>query len=387
MSTLPLRRLDALLEGLGARDPVPPLDVPGIGTDSRTLRPGEVFLACAGVAGHGLDHLPAARAAGAAAVVWEPDARHTTAPEGLPAVALPGLAGLVGEIGARFHGRPAEDLRVVGITGTDGKSSCSHFLAQALARAGVRCGIIGTLGYGISPDALEPASHTTPDALRVQGLLAAFRGAGCGAVSMEVSSHALDQGRVAGVRFTGAVLTNLGRDHLDYHGDQEAYGAAKARLFRTPEPAWQVLNHDDPFGRRLLARGQGRALAYGLQRPAAGAPEGVWGERRNAAADGMELRVHTPWGSRPLRLPLLGAFNASNALAVLAALLLMDVPLDEAVAGLEALRPVPGRMERFGRPGLTPMVVVDYAHTPQALEQALAALRAHCTGRLWCVFG
>jgi UDP-N-acetylmuramoyl-L-alanyl-D-glutamate--2,6-diaminopimelate ligase len=241
--------------------------------------------------------------------------------------------------------------------------------------------VIGTLGNGF-PDALQAGTHTTPDAVRVHALLAEFLATGASHISMEVSSHALDQGRVDGIAFDGVVFTNLTRDHLDYHGDMEAYGRAKARLFDWPDLRFAVINVDDLFGRALREHIADRVevWSFGLR---AG---DVRASDIRPLSDGFELHIETPMGAATIRTSVLGRFNIENLLAVLATLLACDVPLDAALAQLRAAKPVPGRLERF-RGADTATVVVDYAHTPDALEQTLLALREHAPGRLWCVFG
>ncbi|ROR29679.1 UDP-N-acetylmuramoyl-L-alanyl-D-glutamate--2,6-diaminopimelate ligase [Inmirania thermothiophila] len=377
MSALPrpVRRLDEILPE------APAVPVRGLALDSRRLAPGEVFLACRGSRGHGLAHLDAALAAGAAAVLWEP-APGVAPPAGLavPAVAVPGLGRRAGELAARFWGDPSARLEVVGITGTNGKTSVAHFLVQAWEAAGVSAAFVGTLGVG-RLEALEPTGHTTPDPVTLQARLADFAAAGVRRVAMEVSSHALDQDRVAGVRFRAAVFTNLSRDHLDYHGDMAAYGAAKARLLAWPGLALRVVNADDPFGAAWLARAGAEALTYGL-----GAGAWLRAEAVEATPAGLRLVLRRGRERAVLATPLAGRFNAANLLAAAAVLLGQGAALAEAVRLLAAVAPVPGRMERLGG-GALPTVLVDYAHTPDALAQALEAARAHARGRLWCVFG
>ncbi|HHH38660.1 MAG TPA: UDP-N-acetylmuramoyl-L-alanyl-D-glutamate--2,6-diaminopimelate ligase [Sedimenticola sp.] len=395
------RRSDGvpLTDLLAAITPLPAeLDrqVTALTLDSRAVTAGGLFLALAGGSRHGLAYVDQALERGAAAILCEPGRDWTprriarlAAGLPVPLIQIEGLGGQVSTIAGRFYGNPSQSLEMIGITGTNGKTSCSQFLARALLPE-TRCGVIGTLGYGF-PGALEPASHTTPDPVRLQSLLAGMRAAGAGAVAMEVSSHALHQGRVAGVRFGTVVLTNLSQDHLDYHGSMDGYAQAKARLFTQPGVSAAVLNLDDPFGRELLGRipaGVTR-IGYGIDRDA-GAPPGLerWLRARDLRSDesGMRARVEGSWGEGVLESRLLGRFNVSNLLAVLAVLLQRGMPLPEALRRLAALETVPGRMERFGG-GDRPLVVVDYAHTPDALEQALTALRDHVRGRLFCLFG
>lgn len=371
---------------------MPVIDCPitGLASDNRQVRKGDLFLATRGLRHHGLEFLPAVRRAGAAAAVWEPPyAGGMVAAADFPLVAVEGLGQKLGLIASRFYGEPARHLELVGITGTDGKTSCAHFIAQSLREAGHACGILGTLGYGIYGHT-TPSSHTTPDALTLQRLLANFRAQGVRSVVMEVSSHALEQGRVAGLDFTVAVLTNLTRDHLDYHGSLAAYAQAKQRLFVDHRPRHVVLNTDDAFGRELAANLRGRTpiVRYGLEGALAGGPGRFVGAKAlELTPTGLSLWVTSSWGEGALQAPLLGRFNAGNLLAALATLLVLEVPFAEALRRLSRVTTVPGRMECLGGKGGQPLAVVDYAHTPYALEKALSALKEHGRGRLWCVFG
>lgn len=388
MSAQAMISLHALLAGFAQVPVTADRPVNGLASDSRRVQPGNLFLAVQGLQHHGLEFLPLVLEAGAAAVAWEPPyAGRISHDEALPLVAVEGLSQHLGRIGSRFYGDPAEELKLIGVTGTDGKTSCSHFIAQALASD--RCALIGTLGYGF-PGRLVSASRTTPDALTIQSCLADFRDQGARYVAMEVSSHALQQDRVGGLDFEVAVLTNLTRDHLDYHGDLAAYAEAKRRLFVDYHPRHAVLNLDDPFGRQLGDQLQDRTVrvGYGLgQRPVAGLDAWIWGENLALTDQGLNLRVVSTWGDGWLRTGLLGRFNASNLLAAMAALLLCGIPFDRALQHLAGVSTVAGRMERLGGQAGKPLAVVDYAHTPNAVEQVLKSLREHARGRLWCVFG
>jgi UDP-N-acetylmuramoyl-L-alanyl-D-glutamate--2,6-diaminopimelate ligase len=393
---LPAWSLDELV-GRFVDGPVPAgLRIGAIATDSRVVTPDALFIARPGHRYHGMLFIEQAVAAGAAAVLWDADdarSRDMAAALGdrigAPLLPVPALRSRIGEIASRYYGDPTAELFTVGITGTDGKTSVSQIIAQALDRPDQRCGVVGTLGSGL-PGALEPVSHTTPDPVDLQGALARIRDAGAKAVALEVSSHALDQERTSGVRFDVAVLTNLGRDHLDYHGDLNAYRTAKARLFMSTGLHHAVLNVEDDFGRRLLEElPAGVAyLTYGISDIGDGASWiDVRAEQVHSHASGLSLDVSTPAGEGRINSRLLGRFNAHNLLAALGLLLVRGLDLHDAIARLERARPVPGRMERFaGRPG-SPQAVVDYAHTPEALAAALRALREHTSGHLWCVFG
>ena len=370
--------------------------VTGLALDSRLIQPGWLFLACHGSHGHGLQFVAEARARGASAIAAEPDAQWD-APAlvalgdnlGLPVIPLPDLRHQASRLAGRFFGDPSAQLAVLGVTGTNGKTSVTHYLAQALADE-VDCALIGTLGIGLPGD-LQPATHTTPDPVTLQETLAALRERGVGAVAMEVSSHALDQGRTAGVRFTHALFTNLSRDHLDYHGDMARYGQAKRQLFRSPGLEWAILNLDDALSPAIfgdLAPGV-RVGGFSLEaeRPIPAACQ-LWARLRALTPShaGMRLELETSAGPACLELGLIGRFNAANALAVFLVLLSRGLDRERATQAMTHLRGVPGRLERFGGAG-APLVVVDYAHSPDALEQALGNLRAHTRGRLICLFG
>ncbi len=370
--------------------------VRGLALDSRSVRPGDLFLACQGSRDHGLVHAQAAAGKGAVAVAYQPSPqwsgeRLDALAQALrvPLIPVPGLAHRVSALAARFHGDPSASLKVIGVTGTNGKTSVTHYLAQGLAPDGP-CAVIGTLGYGF-PGALRPLDHTTPDPVGLQALLAELRDQGTARVAMEVSSHALDQRRAEAVRFHTAVFTNLSRDHLDYHPDMAAYAAAKRRLFEAPSLRHAVLNWDDPAG-RALAQALGPEVAlvcYGLTDPGQCPPHAsfwAWGERLELLPRGLRMGIRTSAGSGELQAGLLGAFNASNLLAVCATLLAEGLALPLILERLGQLRGVPGRMECFGGAG-EPLVVVDYAHTPDALEQVAATLRHHAPRRLISLFG
>ncbi|MGH8158485.1 MAG: UDP-N-acetylmuramoyl-L-alanyl-D-glutamate--2,6-diaminopimelate ligase [Rhodanobacter sp.] len=356
----------------------------GLTLDSRRVHRGDAFFALRGTQGHGIEFAAGAVQRGAQVVLAEAPAVEV-APLDVPLLWIDDLHTQVGEIAARFYDRPAEAMHVIGITGTNGKTSCVQLLAQALSLLGHRAASIGTLGAGLHGQ-LREGERTTPDAVTVQALLAEFREAGASHVAMEVSSHALEQGRVAAVDFEVAGFTNLTRDHLDYHGSMEAYGAAKAKLFAWPGLQAAVINIDDDFGRELAAQLPAgvKPLRFSL---ADDAEAEIAASAIVTSAEGLAFRLRTPWGTHALNSHLLGRFNVANLLVVVACLGALGEPFERIVATVEQLQPVNGRMSRLGgRQGL-PLVVVDYAHTPDALEQALTALRAHCAGHLICVFG
>ncbi|MBT8766196.1 UDP-N-acetylmuramoyl-L-alanyl-D-glutamate--2,6-diaminopimelate ligase [Metapseudomonas boanensis] len=350
--------------------------------DSRRVRPGDLFLAVPGAQQDGRTHIADAVARGATAVAYESEGAAAIEAAGAELIPVKGLAGQLSSIAGRFYGEPSRALRLVGVTGTNGKTSVSQLLAQALDQLGERCGIVGTLGTGFY-GALESGRHTTPDPLAVQATLAGLKQAGARAVAMEVSSHGLEQGRVAALDFDVAVFTNLSRDHLDYHGSMEAYAAAKARLFAWPDLRVRVVNLDDDFGRQLACeQHESRLVSYSLEDSAAF----LYCREAHFDDNGVRAQLVTPQGEGLLRSPLLGRFNLSNLLAVVGVLLALDYPLDEVLHLLPSLHGPVGRMQRLGGDA-KPLVVVDYAHTPDALEKVLQALRPHVRGQLLCLFG
>lgn len=376
------KSLRALLDGIVTLDAASDRLVQGVALDSREVTPGCLFMAVPGAQHDGRAFIRDAAARGAAAVVY--DASGFAPPAlSLPAIAVNDLVRHVSAIADRFYDAPSRQLVVVGVTGTNGKTTCTQLLAQALDRPPRRCAVIGTLGYGF-PGAFDAGLHTTPDAITVQRLLARFVAARAAYTAMEVSSHALDQHRVSAVSFHTAVFTNLTRDHLDYHGDMERYAAAKGRLFLDGNLRAAVINRDDEYGRKLiglLAERRTPVMTYGLS---AG---DVHARTLTCTREGLCLRAVTAGGEVAIEAPLFGSFNASNLLAGLATLLALGLDLQDAGRRLCGVRPVPGRAERFKGADHRPLVVVDYAHTPDALEQVLLALRPHVGGRLWCVFG
>ncbi|HSS63904.1 MAG TPA: UDP-N-acetylmuramoyl-L-alanyl-D-glutamate--2,6-diaminopimelate ligase [Gammaproteobacteria bacterium] len=390
-------RLGDLLAPFVALDDAVDREISAVSVDSRQVEPGAVFFARRGLTHDAGGFVGDAVRAGAVATVREGDTRVSIGDRGVVEIFVPDLAACAGEAAHRFYGRPSESMRVIGVTGTNGKTSVSHFVAHGLSRGrssdSAPAGLIGTLGYGL-PGRLDAGMLTTPDVVHLHRLLSELRAKGADHVVMEVSSHALSQKRVEGVRFDTAVFTNLSRDHLDFHGDMETYGAAKARLFMSRELRSAVVNVDDAFGIEILnAVPPGiRVAAYSMDSAhmpvLARNPQCVLrGKLERVDADGIRLAIQSDRGEGELSAPLLGRFNAHNLLAALGVLLEQGVAFERALASLSDLPSVPGRMQRFGSGPGQPLIVVDYAHTPGALDAALRALREHCGGRLWCVFG
>ncbi|WP_298138645.1 UDP-N-acetylmuramoyl-L-alanyl-D-glutamate--2,6-diaminopimelate ligase [Acidiferrobacter sp.] len=370
--------LAALLAGIREIGPGADRPISALSLDSRTVVPGALFMALAGTSQDGRRFISDAVARGAAAVVCENGADAWLG--AVPVMACAGLRRQVGVMADRFYGHPSQALSVIGVTGTNGKTTTSHLIAHALNTRSP-CALIGTLGNGF-PGALVPADRTTPDAISVHRWLDRFRREGASAASLEVSSHALDQGRVVGVRFAGAVFTNLTRDHLDYHGDMARYGEAKALLFAVPDIAFAVLNSDDPFSEVLAGR-----LSPGVRVWRYGGTGDVRIEDARATPRGLEIALAVPEGPVTLKSPLFGSFNVYNLAAALTTLLALGWQARDAASALATVTPIPGRMEPVPGRADQPFVVVDYAHTPDALEKALAGARVHAAKRVICVFG
>ena len=357
--------------------------------DSRRLQPGDIFVAIPGAQVDGRDFIAQAVAKGAAAVIAEAGgaaAARMGAGEA-QIIEVDGLVALSGELAHLVYGRPSEHIWLAGVTGTNGKTSVTQWIAQAMNALQHQCAVIGTLGNGFL-ESLDESPNTTPDAITLHAALAGFVARGAEGCALEVSSIGLDQGRVNGAAFDVAVFTNLTRDHLEYHGSMAAYAAAKEKLFLVPGLAAAVLNLDDPIGVDLAVklRGHTRTVGYTLtdadQRCA---DETLRAERLSMNAAGIEFDLR---GVR-FAAPVVGRFNVSNLLAVIGALLTRNERLEDIAAVLRGIRPPPGRMQAVGGKQ-EPLVVVDYAHTPDALEKALGVLRETAAargGRLVCVFG
>lgn len=357
--------------------------------DSRKVTPGDLFLACPGGSTDGRDYIAAALKQGAAFVLWD-DAGDFVwqASWDIPNLAVSQLAERAGMVAAYLLNEPSEGLNAIGITGTNGKTSISQWLAQALDMLGQRCAVMGTVGNGFWGELVE-ATHTTPDPVSIQREIRIMVDQGAQALAMEVSSHGLAQGRVNGVAFNTAVFTNLTRDHLDYHGDMASYGAMKSRLFYWQGLQHAVINVDDEYGRQLAAaladddQNQANIVTYGFLDEAI-----VKIASFEPSLEGMRIDLETPWGNGELNTALLGRFNAQNLAACVGVLCAQGHALEPVLAVLAKIKPATGRMDCVKLPN-KPLVVVDYAHTPDALEKALTTLHEVKAGdsQLWCVFG
>ncbi|WP_298721096.1 UDP-N-acetylmuramoyl-L-alanyl-D-glutamate--2,6-diaminopimelate ligase [uncultured Oceanisphaera sp.] len=364
----------------------PAIAIDAMTLDSRAVTPGALFVAVKGHSVDGRQYIESALNKGAAAVLFEVDSPEQSGLDHrdhrrLGVYRLPESLSLLAGL---FYGEPSTELQLIGVTGTNGKSTVTQLVANWSCLLGTRAGIMGTLGNGLYGQ-LQEAINTTGSALEVQHQLAEQRRAGARRLAMEVSSHGLSQHRVAALNFDVAVFTNLSRDHLDYHGTMAAYGEAKRQLFEQGRQA-RIINADDPLGRRWLNQ-YPDAIAYGLHgRLGDFSGRQLVAETVHFYGDGLKVTINSDWGNGVLSAPLMGRFNVSNLLAAMAALLALGEPFERLLATAPQLAGVIGRMEPFSAPG-QPLVVVDYAHTPDALEQALQALRQHCKGRLWCLTG
>lgn len=392
------QQLSALLADIAVVPSHFDLEVGGITLDSRQVKPGYLFLAVGGTRQHGAHYIDQALRNGASVIVSEPTS-EVMLPQGplladgrsVPLLQVENLRLHIGLIAERFFGQPTDRMLVIGVTGTNGKTSVSHFIAQVL-NSRAPCGLVGTLGSGLYGELGDIAGRTTPDAVTLHESFARMEADGAKQVVMEVSSHGLDQGRVAGVSFDVAVFTNLTHEHLDYHGDMQSYAAAKRRLFDMAGVRTAVVNIDDAVGRTWHSELAGKLerISYGLEDGEAaklGIKPTLYGYDLKLHSQGLSLSVTSPLGEARLKTGLIGRFNASNLLAALGALLAAGLRFEDAIESLSQVETVPGRMERFGGEIGEPLVVVDYAHTPDALEQVLQAAGDHCEGHLWCVFG
>ena len=385
--TLPDWTLAALLAGYAEVQPTEDVSVSGVTMDSRAVVAGDLFVAVSGVGGrHGMSFAGSAVAQGAVAVVYEPEGVEDVPTLDVPLIPVDHLTKVAGELASRFYFEPSEQLAVVGITGTNGKTSVSHYLAQALSVAKMPCGVVGTLGTGFVHDLTE-TGYTTPDAVTTHRSLASLLSEQAHAVSMEVSSHALTQHRVSGVHFDVAVFTNLSQDHLDYHGDMAAYADAKRLLLEMPGLKTAVINLDDEVGQQWL-----NTLPTEIERiPYSRTNEAFDGDVLRAVDvktghEGVQFELSWKGAQLPVTVPVLGSFNVENLLAAAGAMLALGFPLAVVGSTLEQISAVSGRMEMLIEKS-KPLAIVDFAHTPDALEQALSASREHVDGTLACVFG
>lgn len=367
--------------------PLPEVAVSGIKLDSRQVANGDLFVAVPGYLSDGRDFIQQAIDSGAAAVLAECDRVAIEYQQNVPVIKMPAVKEQLSAIAGCFFGHPSQQANVIGVTGTNGKTSVTHLIAQLAKLTGHEAAVIGTTGSGLIGHLL-PEKHTTPDAVTVQQRLATLVAEGAQWIAMEVSSHALVQRRVEALQFSAVAATNISRDHLDYHGTMDNYVRAKYRLFADFDCARQVANADDVVLQQWLAENP-KAMATSIFSSPKGTSlvasdirygaDGTSFEAVYSDANGEQQRV-------PVHSPLLGQFNVYNLLTALAVAVSHGESLQALAAACAQLQPVPGRMEAFQN-SQSALIVVDYAHTPDALQQVLQALRKHCVGKLWCVFG
>ncbi len=371
------------------------ISISGLALNTKQIQAGDLFIAIKGQHFDGRAYLQEAIRQGAKAILCEADGLQafvSNKAQSIPIIPVPQLEQLLGKLAKRFYSDPSLSLEVMGVTGTNGKTTTSYLLAQALTRLRKPCAVLGTLGYGLLPHLTE-FGLTTPDAISLQKYLHELQQAGTKAVAMEVSSHGLMQNRVNAVEIKSALFTNLTQDHLDYHGTMDAYSKAKQKLFQLPSIERAIVNADSPYAEKMLRalNRQIPAVSYTLQTSLPASPYfkntlPICVQSFTQNHKGMRMELDTPWGKGMLRSSLVGEFNASNLLGVLGELCLQGFTLEESLVALSFAMSPPGRMQRLG--GIrTPQVIIDYAHTPDALEKALKAARAQCERRLWCVFG
>ncbi len=387
------KSLSQLLAGIQVNSEIPAVRILSITSNSRQVEDKSLFVALEGMQTHGIDFAIDAAKSGAAVILY--DAMDDYCLQRIPLLqkqvktrwlGVEHLNRLNGEIVSRFYDEPSQQMTIVGVTGTDGKTSVTHLLTQALSRLGHTVGSIGTLGYGIDNQVVQ-TTHTTPDAVTLQSYLYEFQQKACKYVVMEVSSHALAQYRVSGCKIDIAVLTNLGRDHLDYHKNAEQYATAKARLFNDFELSGRVLNLNDNFGCQLASSFTNeQMIRYSSNQNDSPDVEVKLAECL-ITDQGQDIRATTTLGDILAHTHLMGEFNIDNTLACIASLISLGFSRAEINQAVAELKPIPGRMEKFSGKSAYPTVVIDFAHTEQALQACLQTSRRHTRGKLWCVFG
>ena len=387
--------LNALIKGFAHESLAVDMQVTGLTSNSVSVKPGDLFIAQAGLTRHAIDFAADAVRAGAIAVLYDVDDAYSLQRIALLRkqvetcwVGVPALSTVTGEIASRFYDHPSRHFKLIGVTGTDGKTSVTHLLVQALTRLGKVAGSVGTLGYGL-PQQLKMTAYTTPDAVTLQTILFELQQKHCEYVVMEVSSHALEQFRVSGCEFDIAVLTNLGSDHLDYHGDQSEYAASKARLFKRPELSALVLNVNDAFGRELAMRHASRLVAGYSSTPITenGLTHRIQLVESQMTARGLKISASLDGEMIHIQSGLVGAFNNDNLLACISVLNQLGFGRDQIEHAMQHVQTIPGRMEYYPATRQHPAVVIDFAHTAQALQACLSSVQGQFQGRLICVFG
>ncbi|MGK0297287.1 MAG: UDP-N-acetylmuramoyl-L-alanyl-D-glutamate--2,6-diaminopimelate ligase [Gammaproteobacteria bacterium] len=383
--------LKYLMQGLISNEIMIDLPISGLCLDSRKVMDGDIFIALNGTHKNGMNFIKDAINKGAVAVLIGSELEGVTNFLSIPIFSIINLDSKLGLLASRYYNNPSQNLNIIGVTGTNGKTSVASFLAQILSKHGqMPVGSIGTLGSGIFGN-LKPSPNTTPDILTINRLLAEFSSHHIKDVVMEVSSHGLEQGRVDNLIFETAVFTNLSRDHLDFHGDMSLYGAAKEKLFDKPGLKNAVINIDDEFGIKLASKISYHInkIRYGLldnHKKRNSNVHDVTAKIVRSELNSITIDISSPWGKGEVAVSLSGDFNVNNVLACLSVVCLQGMTFDNALEAISKIQGVPGRMEYFGKPS-TAKIFIDYSHTPDALLHALETLRSQCKERLVCVFG
>lgn len=365
---------------------LPGLRIKAIKTDSRTIEPGDLFIAVAGLTTDGRHYIAQAIANGAIAVLAAAPYQNNVV-NTVPIIVVDKLAQKLGGIVSDFYLNPSQQMNMIGITGTNGKSSTCHYIAEILRKLAGKVATIGTLGVGTTAG-YAPGTHTTPDPIALQKSLAALQAQGVQTVAMEVSSQALMQERVNGLKFHTVVFTNLTQDHLDYHQSMANYWAAKLKLFLEFDFSNAIVNLDDPYGRQLLVLlpKNVNIIGYTLEAQRKAACKIISAANIQYTTNGITTTLQGDFGSKTIDIPVVGAFNLSNMLAAIATCVALGYAFEDILSVISKVTNVPGRMQCI-KAKLKPLVVIDYAHTPDALASVLQALKVYCPGKLWCVFG
>ncbi|MFK8010467.1 MAG: UDP-N-acetylmuramoyl-L-alanyl-D-glutamate--2,6-diaminopimelate ligase [Marinicellaceae bacterium] len=383
--------LSQVLNWIGIKAKDLDISVTGICHDSRRITPGDLFIALSGFDNHGIDFAYQVQRGGACAILAESITDKKAKPKGrqqpllIPVIEVEDLSKKLGILASNFYQNPSKDLDIIGITGTNGKTSSAWLMLQAWEKLGLKAAYIGTLGYGTLKQ-MHELKNTTPSSLELQKILSEFTEQGITNVSMEVSSHGLELGRVNNTRFLGTAFTNISRDHLDFHGSMEQYAACKQTLFTDYDAKFCVINKKDYYGKKWLGNLTGNNLSYAIEDSAAD----LSAKNIKMSPTGIEFDVCWQKKEYPVQSSLLGRFNIDNIMLVVATLLSQEYKILEIIKLIPDFKPVPGRIncvELKDKEIKTPLVIVDYAHTPDALEQVLKALKEHNARKIWCVFG
>lgn len=366
------------------------IGISGLSLDSRNIQSGDLFFALQGQQSHGLEFSKQVIENDAAAIVWDNSqiAEKIVLPKEIPCIAISSLQQQIGLIASRFYQNPSEKINVICVTGTDGKTSVSQFISQALNKLNISCGVIGTLGYGVYPD-LNLSSHTTPNAICMHAFLKRFYENEVYFAVIEGSSHGLKQGRLNGVVVDTAIFTNLGRDHMDYHKNFDDYADSKRLLFKFPALKNAVVNIDDDFGKQLVNDLDNtiNLVTYSQAENGNGRDSHIFAKNTLISNKGINFEIISTWGNASIETNVFGRFNVGNILAAMGALLVNGYSFKDTLKAISSIRTVPGRMELISAKSDVPSVFIDYAHTPQALSNVLQALQEQCMGDLWCIFG